>query len=138
MREELEKWFDSEEQRISGINAMREEFEKAFPMPCFMSWCGTEYFISECMTDQSVVHLTFLAKWEAWQAATALQAERVRELEAQQKDMAMLIRRLCRALSLHDPDSLVADSASKYLDRKGLNGSITREQALSATARVSA
>jgi hypothetical protein len=75
----------------------------------------TKWYIEQY--DHPKMAIAFIA----FKAAAALQAERVRELEAQQRDMAWLIRRLCRALSLHDHESLVADAASKYLDRNGLN-----------------
>jgi len=64
---------------------MREEFEKAFPVPRFMSFDESEsdYFISEEIIGdlQWENYYKFRGAWQAWQAATALQAERVRELE---------------------------------------------------------
>jgi hypothetical protein len=70
---------------------MREEFEKAFPVPRFMSFDESEsdYFISEEIIGdlQWENYYKFRGAWEAWQAATALQAERVRELEKALRDL---------------------------------------------------
>jgi hypothetical protein len=63
---------------------MREEFEKAFPVPRFMSFDESEsdYFISEEIIGdlQWENYYKFRGAWKAWQAATALQAEEIERL----------------------------------------------------------
>jgi hypothetical protein len=60
---------------------MREEFEKAFPVPTEIYWS----VIASCYNCSFAAHIETALRHtrmlEAWQAATALQAERVRELE---------------------------------------------------------
>lgn len=52
---------------------------------------------------------------------------RAEEAEQINKDMAMLIKRLCRRLEKPELDSTeVRKSAVEYLERKGLQGSLLR------------
>jgi hypothetical protein len=59
---------------------MREEFEKAFPVPHGVYW-HEENSRYQRNADYPIRDIAHNRAWEAWQAATALQAERVRELE---------------------------------------------------------
>lgn len=98
---------------------MREEFEKAFPVPRFMSFDESDgdYFISdEIIGDlQWESYYEFRGAHKAWQAATSLQAERVRELEVALRD-------------------LLAYVEDGWGDTESLEGARARK-ALSATAR---
>jgi hypothetical protein len=58
---------------------MREEFEKVFPVPEGADWWGV--LEAYCTKNRASVH-PYNHKWQAWQAATSLQAERVEELES--------------------------------------------------------
>jgi hypothetical protein len=82
---------------------MREEFEKWAKDDFMLAYSGARY--SSVFTQRA---------WEAWQAATALQAERVRELE--------------EALQLSD-----AALRGKNINLKALSRRVNL--ALSATAR---
>jgi hypothetical protein len=94
---------------------MREEFEKAFPVPENCDWWSVLEAYST--KNRSTVH-PYNDKWQAWQAATALQAERVRELEEALRGMVHHF--------------WVAGSEDEWDAIK------KAKQALSATARVSA
>jgi hypothetical protein len=62
---------------------MNEDFEKEFPIPDGVYWNegDKDYSVSPfAFRDESFIR--FSGAWQAWQAATALQDERVRELEA--------------------------------------------------------
>ncbi len=95
-----------------------------------------------------------LAAWDAWQAATAMQEARVRELEEEArewkeeyellasavdhighdrdneviKELAMLVKRLSSALRVAIPKSRLPDNAMNYLHRLGAAGSPLREK----------
>jgi hypothetical protein len=80
---------------------MRDEFEKAFPVPDGVYWheghgryLHTAYFVIGAM-------IAHQHAWQAWQAATALQDQRVRELEyssGQRGVMLMMIREILNVL----------------------------------------
>jgi hypothetical protein len=63
---------------------MREEFEKVFHPYDRVEWVENRPMISNLYgsTPLEIARMAIhFARWEGWQAATALQAERVRELE---------------------------------------------------------
>jgi len=60
---------------------MREEFEKAFLAPPQTMWSDNHNQYINCANMPNYMQAAYQMQWVAWQAATALQAERVRELE---------------------------------------------------------
>lgn len=121
-----------------------EEFGKKYAQ----SWSDTPPHVRKLWLD-------------AWQAASAMQAERVRELEDEArelkeeyemvasiadmighdrdndtiKELAMLVKRLSSALRVAIPKSSLPDNAMNYLHRLGVVGSPLRDQVIGATTR---
>jgi hypothetical protein len=112
---------------------MREEFEKAFPVPENCDWWSVLEAYST--KNRSTVH-PYNDKWQAWQAATALQAERVRELEEALQAIVNPILYL-RTEAEKEGGTLNGAAAVALSKDAEFLKSIAR-QALSATARVSA
>jgi len=73
--------------------------------------------------------------WETWQAATALQAERVRELEDKVQMLASLLNEHVANDQLNWDEDEWIERAAKAIYEIPFDGDSEVEQALSATAR---
>lgn len=62
----------------------REGFEKVFPVPGAAEWSDEH---CAYLRKGKILISAYNDKWEAWQAATSRQQERIRELEEALKDL---------------------------------------------------
>ncbi len=102
---------------------MREEFEKVFPVPHGVVWNQDAEWYAGISREYYPDADDYQLSWAVWQAATALQAERVRELEILLKVAACPSS--CIGGAYHGPHGEPVQCQFCY----------EREQALSATAR---
>ena len=126
---------------------MREEFEKAFPVPDGVYWHITCEWYEASSPEYFPDSDFYNDMWKAWQAATALQAEEIERLtqclakangQAEHfervRDIEAKYRELLYQISIKHPAETLHETALRYL-RQAENQNNPPEQALSATAR---
>lgn len=90
---------------------------KIKPPVAYFQWLGNGY-LSDRIEGQ----------WQSWIAAIESERERVSE-NAIVNDMALLIKRMARSIAVGSAGANgIADKALDYLKRKGLQGSILRDE----------
>jgi hypothetical protein len=117
---------------------MREEFEKAFHPYDRVEWVENRPMISNLYgsTPLEIARMAIhFARWEGWQAATALRAERVRELEDKVQMLASLLNEHVANDQLNWDEDEWIERAAKAIYEIPFDGDSEVEQALIATAR---